>query len=64
LFYVKHPLLQNVTAFCLRPPGEAGQTLAEFSLVLALVTILCVVVVTAIGVAVAGFFTDFLPAFH
>jgi Flp pilus assembly pilin Flp len=61
---VEQPLPKNVTAFYLRTQGEAGQTLAEFSLLLALVAILCIVVVTAIGVAVVGFFTGFLPAFH
>ena len=63
LFHVEQPLPKNVTAFYLRTQGEAGQTLAEFSLVLALVTILCVVIVTGIGLAVVGFFADLLPAF-
>ncbi|HSP55715.1 MAG TPA: Flp family type IVb pilin [Dehalococcoidia bacterium] len=35
-------------------PSERGQALAEYGLVLALVAIVCVAIVTALGLAVAG----------
>jgi Flp pilus assembly pilin Flp len=42
---------------------ELGQTLAEVSLVMAFVVVLCVVSVTMIGGIVLGYFTDFLAGF-
>ncbi len=42
---------------------ELGQILAEVSLVLAFVVVLCVVFLTAIGSIVLGFFTRFLAGF-
>ena len=39
-----------------REPGEEGQTLFEFTLVVSLVAFLCVVILSALGVAVVDLF--------
>lgn len=42
---------------------EEGQALAEYSLILAFILAVCVVVVTALGVAIAGGFGGVMGAF-
>ncbi len=42
---------------------ELGQTLAEVSLVMAFVVVLCVVFLTAIGSIILSYFTGFLAGF-
>jgi Flp pilus assembly pilin Flp len=46
-------------------PGarENGQALAEFTFVVALVALVCVLTLTALGVAVTGLFEAVLPGF-
>ncbi len=43
-----------------RDRGERGQALGEYSLIMALVVIVAVSALTALGVAVFGFFGDFV----
>jgi len=40
---------------------EAGQALAETSLIVAFIALVCVLALTAVGVAVAGGIADILP---
>ena len=42
---------------------ESGQTLAEYSLVLALVALVSAMAVTVIGLSVNGYFVNFLDVF-
>jgi len=42
---------------------ESGQDLAEYSLLLAFIAAVCVLAVTALGIAIAGGFGSILPAF-
>jgi hypothetical protein len=41
--------------------SEAGQALAETSLIIAFIALVCVLALTAVGVAVAGGIADILP---
>lgn len=50
------PLAPLIAAYGRLRDGEAGQSLAEFGLVLALVAVICVVAVTLIGLAVLSRF--------
>jgi hypothetical protein len=43
------------------PESDAGQALAETSLIIAFVAVVCVLALTAVGVAVAGGIADILP---
>jgi Flp pilus assembly pilin Flp len=43
--------------------GENGQTLAEFTFIVALVALVAVLALSALGMAVAGFFDSVVPAF-
>ncbi len=47
----------------LRPREENGQALAETSLILAFVVVLCVVFLAAIGITVLGYFEDMIMGF-
>ena len=47
----------------LRPREENGQALAEVSLILAVVVVLCVVFLAAIGGIVLGYFENTILAF-
>ena len=47
----------------LRPREENGQALAEVSLVLGFVVVLCVVLLAAIGGIVLGYFEDMVMGF-
>jgi Flp pilus assembly pilin Flp len=51
------------TATTEQPRHEEGQALAEYSLILAFIFAVCVVVVTALGVAIAGGFSGVIGAF-
>jgi Flp pilus assembly pilin Flp len=42
---------------------ESGQALAEYSLLLTFIAAVCVLAVTALGIAIAGGFGSILPAF-
>lgn len=42
---------------------EDGQALAEYALVLAFIAIVCVLAVTALGLAISGAFSSIIPAF-
>ena len=42
---------------------ECGQALAEYSLIIAFIATVCVIAVTALGIAIAGGFGSILPAF-
>ncbi len=42
---------------------ESGQALAEYSLLLAFIAAVCVLAITALGIAIAGGFGSILPAF-
>jgi len=46
-----------------RLTDESGQALAEYSLILTFIAAVCVIAVTALGVAIAAGFGDILPAF-
>lgn len=46
-----------------RADCEAGQALAEYSLALAFIAIVCVVAVSALGVAITGSFDDITGGF-
>ena len=39
--------------------SERGQALTEFGLILALIAVVCVAALTALGLAVGAFYTDF-----
>lgn len=39
--------------------SEEGQALTEFGLILALITVVCIAALTALGIAVGAFYTDF-----
>ena len=57
--YVKlRPLLEP--AWHVRD-GEAGQALAETSLIIAFIALVCVLALTAVGVALVGGIADVLP---
>ena len=57
--YVKlRSLLERVSH---APDGETGQALAETSLIIAFIAVVCVLALTAVGVAVAGGIADILP---
>lgn len=43
--------------------SEAGQALAETSLIIAFIALLCVLALTAVGVAVSGGIAGILPGF-
>jgi len=47
----------------MRLTDESGQALAEYSLILAFIAAVCVLAVTALGIAIAGGFGSILPAF-
>lgn len=42
---------------------ERGQALAEYSLLLTFIAAVCVLAITALGIAIAGGFGSILPAF-
>lgn len=42
---------------------ESGQALAEYSLLLTFIAAVCVLALTALGLAIAGGFNSILPAF-
>jgi Flp pilus assembly pilin Flp len=46
-----------------RMTNESGQALAEYSLVIAFIAIVCVVAVTAIGLAISGGFGSVTGSF-
>lgn len=57
---MSHEKLRHYLACVLaQAKGEEGQALGEFSLVLAFVAIVAVVALTAVGVAVTGFYETF-----
>ena len=59
--YVKlPPLLLGVAAAA---GGEEGETLFEFTMILSLVAVVAVVVVSLLGLAIAGLFNPFPAAF-
>ncbi len=39
--------------------GDRGQTLAEYTLILLLVTLACLAAVTLLGIPIQGFYTSF-----
>lgn len=45
------------------PADECGQALAEYSLLLTFIAAVCVIAVTALGIAVAAGLGGILPAF-
>ena len=45
---------EAITGFASRLEHEEGQALAEYGLLLALIVVVCVLAVTALGLAVAG----------
>jgi len=56
--YVKlRPILQRLW----QAPDEEGQALAETALIVALVALVCVIALTALGVAVVDFIEPLLP---
>jgi Flp pilus assembly pilin Flp len=59
--YVKWPslLLRIADAW----GGEEGETLFEFTMIVSLVAVVTVVVVTLLGLAIAGLFNPFPAAF-
>jgi Flp pilus assembly pilin Flp len=42
---------------------ESGQALAEYSLILTFIAAVCVIVVTALGLAISAGYDSILPAF-
>jgi Flp pilus assembly pilin Flp len=52
-------LRRYVASLLVHPKGGDGQALGEFTLVLALVALAAVVALTALGVAVSGFYENF-----
>jgi Flp pilus assembly pilin Flp len=52
-----------VTATIEEPRGEEGQALAEYGLILAFIFAVCVIAVTALGLAISGGFGGVIGAF-
>ena len=46
-----------------RISGETGQSLAEYSLILAFIAIVCIIALGLLGLAIFGAYTSILPAF-
>ena len=46
-----------------RIADESGQALAEYSLLITFIAAVCIIAVTALGLAIAGGFGSILPAF-
>jgi Flp pilus assembly pilin Flp len=53
----------NTTAPIARLAEESGQALAEYTLLLAFIVAVCVLAVTALGLAIATGFGGILPGF-
>jgi Flp pilus assembly pilin Flp len=53
----------NTTAPIARLDEESGQALAEYTLLLAFIVAVCVLAVTALGLAIATGFGGILPGF-
>ncbi len=53
---MEDPMVHRFTA-------ESGQALADYALILTLIFAVCVIVVGALGVAIAGSFGGILPGF-
>jgi pilus assembly protein Flp/PilA len=51
-----------VTGLVARFRSEAGQALAEYGLILALIAVVCILALTAVGVAVSGNLDDIANA--
>jgi len=49
--------------FIQRASDEAGQSLAEYSLILAFIAIVCIIALGLLGLATVGSYTSILPAF-
>ena len=49
--------------FVLRVEREDGQALAEYGLLLALIVVVCVLAVTALGLAISGILASIVGAF-
>jgi Flp pilus assembly pilin Flp len=54
---------RNITAPIARLADESGQALAEYSLLFAFIVAVCIVAVTALGLAIATGLGGILPAF-
>jgi Flp pilus assembly pilin Flp len=59
--YVK--LRSFIWWLCGPGPRENGQALAEFTFIVAFVALVCVLTLTALGLAVTGLFEAVLPGF-
>ena len=49
--------------FIQRASDEAGQSLVEYSLILAFIAIVCIIALGLLGLAIGGAYTSILPAF-
>jgi Flp pilus assembly pilin Flp len=53
-------MAKAISVLIRRKRGESGQAMAEFTLVLAFIALVCVIALTAIGGAVIGPFESFV----
>ena len=49
---------EAITKLYLRMKDETGQALAEYGLIVALIAVVCIAVLTALGLAVSGKLTE------
>lgn len=56
-------MLERMIRFMQRTDREDGQALAEYALILAFIAIVCVVAVTALGLAISGSFGSIAGGF-
>jgi len=56
-------LRRYVASVLARAKGEGGQALAEYGLVLTLIALVAVAALTAIGLALTGYYEAFVAAF-
>lgn len=55
--------MEDITRTQILPVEEDGQALADYALILSFIFAVCVIVVGALGLAIAGSFSSILPGF-